>query len=89
MMWDEELKAQNPQEEDESNKSLEERIIKSLINFNGNPKMEKPTYSGMTRKNSFHGANWQPKRVKVAHMKLESVHILMARHCAIGKEKES
>ena len=51
-MRDEELKAQNPQEEDESSESLEERIIKALINFNGNPKMEKPTYSGMTWKNS-------------------------------------
>ena len=56
-MRDEELKAQKPQEEDESSESLEERIIKALINFNGNPKMEKPTYSRMTRKNSFHAAN--------------------------------
>ena len=56
-MRDEELKAQNPQEEDESSESLEERLIKALINFNGNPKMEKPTYSGMTHNNSFHGAN--------------------------------
>ena len=51
-MRDEELKAQNPQEEDDSSESLEERIIKALINFNGNPEMEKPTYSRMTRKNS-------------------------------------
>ena len=88
-MRDEELKAQNPWEEDETSEALEERIIKALIIFNGNPKMEKPTYSRMTRKNSLHVANRQPKRVKVAHMKLERMHALMVGHCAIGKKKES